>query len=73
MTNRSCMVITDEEMKELTGYQKPSKQCKVLEEAGIFFIKRPDGRPKTTWNHFNNPLSKATDINFTEKPDFGAM
>lgn len=51
--NNNSMFITDEQMQELTGYQKPSKQCKVLEEAGIFFIKRPDGRPKTTWEHFN--------------------
>lgn len=40
--------ITPEEMIELTGYQFPSKQCEVLECTGIFFIKRPDGRPKTT-------------------------
>ncbi|HGJ5884477.1 DUF4224 domain-containing protein [Arsenophonus sp.] len=71
--NNNSMFITDEQMKELTGYQKPSKQCKVLEEAGIFFIKRPDGRPKTTWEHFNKRLSKATSINFAEKPDFGAI
>ncbi|HGJ5883884.1 DUF4224 domain-containing protein [Arsenophonus sp.] len=73
MNNNNSMFITDEQMKELTGYQKPSKQCKVLEEAGIFFIKRPDGRPKTTWEHFNNPSSKKFDINFAEKPNFGAM
>ncbi|WP_436669271.1 DUF4224 domain-containing protein [Morganella morganii] len=45
-------------MIELTGYQFPSKQCEVLERAGIFFIKRPDGYPKTTWTHFNSPLAK---------------
>ncbi|WP_155272030.1 DUF4224 domain-containing protein, partial [Xenorhabdus bovienii] len=40
MVNHDCAVITDTEMIELTGYQKPSKQCKALEDAGIFFLKR---------------------------------
>ncbi|HGJ5877325.1 MAG TPA: DUF4224 domain-containing protein [Arsenophonus sp.] len=47
MNNHNAVFITDEQMKELTGYQKPSKQCKVLKETGMFFIKRADGRPKT--------------------------
>ncbi|MFW0014256.1 MAG: DUF4224 domain-containing protein [Arsenophonus endosymbiont of Dermacentor nuttalli] len=73
MNNHNSVFITDEQMKELTGYQKPSKQYKVLEEAEIFFIKRSDDRPKTTWEHFNKRLSKATGINFAEKPNFGAI
>lgn len=65
--------ITPEEMIELTGYQSQSKQCKVLERAGIFFIKRPDGHPKTTWAHFNHPMEKRLQIAAPEEPDFGAM
>ncbi|OBU07793.1 DUF4224 domain-containing protein [Morganella psychrotolerans] len=65
--------ITPEEMIELTGYQFPSKQCRALERAGIFFIKRPDGRPKTTWAHFNSPLAKRPASPVSEEPDFGAM
>lgn len=65
--------ITPEEMIELTGYQFPSKQCEVLERAGIFFIKRPDGHPKTTWAHFNSPLAKRPASSVSEEPDFGAM
>lgn len=66
-------IITPEEMVELTGYQFPSKQCEVLQRAGIFFIKRPDGRPKTTWGHFNHPLAISAKIAEQEEPDFGAM
>ncbi|CDH33780.1 DUF4224 domain-containing protein [Xenorhabdus bovienii] len=73
MVNHDCAVITETEMIELTGYKKPSKQCKALKDAGIFFLKRPDGRPRTTWGHFNKPLSKLSHPVFIEEPDFGAM
>ncbi|OHT24961.1 hypothetical protein A3Q29_16310 [Providencia stuartii] len=66
-------IITHEEMIELTGYQRPSQQCKALERAGIFFIKRPDGHPRTTWGHFQNPLSKRPQAPIQEEPNFGAM
>ncbi|MGL5284685.1 protein of unknown function [Aeromonas sp. RU39B] len=42
------IVISPEDIEALTGYKLPSKQCKALENAGIRFIKRPDGRPATT-------------------------
>lgn len=50
-------LISDAELEELTGYSSPSKQGEVLKAYGIFFITRRDGRPRTTWEHFNNPLS----------------
>ena len=65
--------ITPEEMIELTGCQFPSKQCRTLERAGILFIKRPDGRPKTTWAHFHNPLSKRQPAPVKEELNFEAM
>ncbi|MCW7549238.1 DUF4224 domain-containing protein [Photorhabdus sp. APURE] len=65
-------IITHEEMVELTGYEKPSKQCEALENAGIFFIRRLDGYPKTTWEHFNNPLGKRNKTT-QEEPNFEAM
>ncbi|MGM0512955.1 MAG: DUF4224 domain-containing protein, partial [Pseudomonadota bacterium] len=49
-------IITKEEMIELTGHHYKSKQCEALRRAGIFFIERPDGHPKTTWGHFLNPV-----------------
>ena len=50
-------IISDAGLEELTGYSSPSKQGTVLKAYGIFFITRRDGRPRTTWEHFNNPLS----------------
>ncbi|WP_446471116.1 DUF4224 domain-containing protein [Xenorhabdus stockiae] len=73
MERHDYTLITDIELIELTGYQKPYKQCQSLEKAGIFFIKRPDGRPRTTWGHFNNPISRLSDSTSAEEPDFGAI
>lgn len=50
-------IISDADLEELTGYSSPSRQGEVLKAYGIFFITRRDGRPRTTWEHFNNPLS----------------
>ncbi|WP_230472724.1 DUF4224 domain-containing protein [Gibbsiella quercinecans] len=52
----SMTLITDEEMIEITGAQFPSKQCQILKDHGIAFVRRPDGRPRTTWYNFNHPL-----------------
>ncbi|EBS7632288.1 DUF4224 domain-containing protein [Salmonella enterica] len=53
----------------------PSKQCDTLREAGIFFITRRDGRPRTTWGHFNNPLKHRAQAPVVEvaEPNFGAL
>nr|WP_237388002.1 DUF4224 domain-containing protein [Xenorhabdus sp. Sc-CR9] len=68
-------IISDADIAELTGFKIPSKQCEILKEAGIFFITRRDGRPRTTWDHFNNPLSQRL-INYApvpQEPNFGAL
>lgn len=68
-------IISDEEIELLTGYKIASKQCEILRDAGIFFITRKDGRPRTTWEHFNDPLSlrnkQAKDESM--QPNFGAL
>ncbi|EOW7638908.1 DUF4224 domain-containing protein [Salmonella enterica] len=53
----------------------PSKQRDILREAGIFFITRRDGRPRTTWGHFNNPLKHRAQTPVVEvaEPNFGAL
>ncbi|HBC1013542.1 TPA: DUF4224 domain-containing protein [Escherichia coli] len=68
-------IISDSDIEKLTGYKIPSKQCDVLRNAGIFFITRRDGRPRTTWTHFNNPLSYRQQQNFVDEPqpNFGAL
>ena len=69
-------IITKEEMIELTGTPLKSKQCDALRRAGIFFIERADGHPKTTWGHFMNPIkyrNQNTDVVPDDEPDFGAI
>ncbi|MBC3213434.1 DUF4224 domain-containing protein [Serratia fonticola] len=68
-------IITKEEMIELTGHHYKSKQCEALSRAGIFFIKRPDGHPKTTWGHFLNPVKYRNEPQkpATKEPNFEAM
>jgi len=68
-------IISDSDIKKLTGYAIPSKQCNKLRDAGIFFMTRPDGRPSTTWAHFNNPLSHRKSVKDHDgpEPNFGAL
>ncbi|MDF8299800.1 DUF4224 domain-containing protein [Klebsiella variicola] len=52
------------------------KQCEALRRAGIFFMERADGHPKTTWGHFLNPIKYRNQQENTvreEEPDFGAI
>ncbi|MCS6744340.1 DUF4224 domain-containing protein [Klebsiella quasipneumoniae] len=69
-------IITREEMIELTGTPLKSKQYEALRRAGIFFMERTDGHPKTTWGHFLNPIKYRNQQENTvreEEPDFGAI
>ncbi|WOJ32664.1 DUF4224 domain-containing protein [Citrobacter koseri] len=70
-------IITREEMIELTGTPLKSKQCDALRRAGIFFMERADGHPKTTWGHFMNPIKYRNQepprVREDEEPDFGAV
>ncbi|ENZ9368465.1 DUF4224 domain-containing protein [Klebsiella variicola] len=69
-------IITREEMIELTGTPLKSRQCEALRRAGVFFMERADGHPKTTWGHFLNPIKYRNQQENTvreEEPDFGAI
>ena len=69
-------IITREEMIELTGTPLKSRQCEALRRAGVFFMERADGHPKTTWDHFLNPIKYRNQQEETvreEEPDFGAI
>ncbi|MCC8376501.1 MULTISPECIES: DUF4224 domain-containing protein [Photorhabdus] len=73
MDAQTC-IISDTDIAELTGYKIPSKQCEALKEAGIFFVIRRDGKPRTTWEHFNNPLTqRIRNIPSPQEPNFGAL
>ncbi|MCP2232840.1 DUF4224 domain-containing protein [Erwinia aphidicola] len=67
-------IISDADIQELTGYRIPSKQCECLRSAGVFFITRRDGRPRTTWQHFNDSLSRRHAAGVEDfEPNFGAL
>jgi hypothetical protein len=42
--------LTSDELRELTGYRQPSRQCRALAESGLRYIKRRDGSPAVTWD-----------------------
>jgi len=74
MADISSVIISDTDIEKITGYKNPSKQCQCLKQAGIFFVVRRDGRPRTTWQHFNDPLSsRKQTTNDMNEPDFGAL
>ncbi|MDF7657600.1 DUF4224 domain-containing protein [Erwiniaceae bacterium L1_54_6] len=68
-------IISDADIETLTGYKIPSKQCQCLKQAGIFFVVRRDGRPRTTWQHFNDPIThrKVVVDHDAFEPNFGAL
>ncbi|CAI0907991.1 Uncharacterised protein [Serratia liquefaciens] len=73
--NSDNEIISDSDIERITGYKIASKQCEALRTAGIFFITRRDGKPSTTWNHFNYPVSlrSSTQVDTGIQPNFGAL
>ncbi|KDM92865.1 DUF4224 domain-containing protein [Photobacterium galatheae] len=68
--------LTKEELFEVTGYQIPSQQYRVLIDSGVFAIfKKPTNSVFTTWHHVLHP--NVTPIKVESKhddePDFGAL
>ncbi|WP_336817830.1 DUF4224 domain-containing protein [Cedecea sp. MMO-103] len=72
---RANDLLTDAELIEFTGYQKPSKQREVLDRGGVSYIPDREGRPMVTWTHINAVLNgQATTHSGTEeKPNFEAI
>lgn len=69
-------VLTDEAIQKLTGYKQAKKQCEWLARAGIWFGQDRNGRPRTTWDHVNNPISlrlAAQRRPELDNPNFDAM
>ncbi|OON42234.1 hypothetical protein BTJ39_03270 [Izhakiella australiensis] len=71
--NNESNIISDSDITMITGYEMPRKQCEALEKAGVWFIVRRDGRPCTTWTHFNYPLRHRAVPPAASEPDWGAM
>ena len=53
-------LMSEQELEKVTGYKAQAKQCKVLTDHGIFFMKDANGTPHVTWYSFNNPTQSKT-------------
>ncbi|MDW5499768.1 DUF4224 domain-containing protein [Pseudomonas lundensis] len=75
LDNNENELISDSDIERITGYKIASKQCEALRTAGVFFITRRDGKPSTTWGHFNYPVSLRAPIQVDTgmQPNFGAL
>lgn len=61
-------LLTPEDLLELTGAKQPARQAVILEQHGIYYIKRIDGTITTTWDHVNKPHGRQPKPN--NEPDF---
>ncbi len=68
-------LITHQDIISLTGYEQYAKQCEVLTNHGVFFIRDKNGCPHTTWYNFNHPthLRFNNDKVHNDEPDFSAF
>ncbi len=48
------MRLTDEELRDLSGYQRPSKQIAWLKKQGIRFFVAADGHPRVLRAHLED-------------------
>lgn len=62
-------LLTEEELQDLTGVKTPGKQASVLEAHGIYYIRRRDGKLRTTWYHVNHPQAPFV----TEEPNLESI
>jgi hypothetical protein len=63
--------LNDDELERLTRAKHAQKQSEVLDENGIYYIKRRDGSIITTWHHVNHPCTKRA-VN-DDMPNFSAV
>lgn len=54
------MRLTDEELRDLTGYQRPSKQIAWLKRNGVRFFVAADGHPRVLRAHLEGPRPQRT-------------
>lgn len=75
MSGQIQRFLTPDDLYQLTGYRRPSLQCKALRDSGVFFIPRKDGRPGTTWDHVSNPVGLKLIVSNPEEeePNFKDM
>jgi len=64
-------LLTPEDLVKLTGAKQAGKQADVLNQHGIFYIRRQDGSLVTTWHHVNHP--QRHNAQNDGEPDFGEI
>lgn len=64
-------LLTQEEVEALTGAKQAAKQASILDEHGIYYIRRVDGKIITTWHHVNHPCQRS--VANDSEPNFAAM
>lgn len=67
MTAYANPLLSDEQLAELTGFTTARSQRRWLAENNIRYLRRSDGRPRTTWGLVESALSETT-----TSPDFSA-
>ena len=71
----SEQLMNEAEVERVTGFKAASKQCEVLSNHGIFFVKDRNGTPHVSWHNFNNPVHLRFNqaLAHNEEPNFAAM
>lgn len=69
MENRH--LVSDLDLRELTGLIKPGAQARWLREHSVSYFLRRDGRPRTTWDAVNVVLFGIGAT--TSRPDFSQV
>lgn len=70
-------LLTKAEISELTGAVRATKQCEILRQHRIGFVKRCDGYPAVTWDAVNRAMSgtshSAQEGGNVISPDYSGM
>lgn len=62
-------LLTDDDVRELTGAEQPAAQARVLREHGLHPVIRRDGRPRVTWE----AVTQAMISRRSAEPDFSSI
>lgn len=63
-------LLTDEDLRDLTGVEQPAAQLRVLRDNGLHPIVRRDGRPRITWTAVDAVITRGQP---NAEPDWSAL
>ncbi|MDO6466770.1 DUF4224 domain-containing protein [Neptunomonas phycophila] len=71
---KSEQILSEADIEELTGSSQPKLQEQILRKSGVWYLKRRDGRLRTTWHHVNHPITDSVKaISFDDYPNLQAI